>query len=58
MKLSSNVQIFQNKWIYRVEHEADGIQRYMTKLMIKSFSQREGINFHNIFTPVVKNDFY
>ena len=43
-----------NKWEYRIKNEHDGSKRYKARLVVKGFQQKEGINFIEIFSPVVK----
>ena len=48
-------KVLQNKWVYRIKHEGDEKkERYIAKLVVKGFSQKEGIDFTEIFSPVVK----
>ncbi|KAG9453509.1 hypothetical protein H6P81_006413 [Aristolochia fimbriata] len=54
VKMPAKKKVLQNKWIFRVNQEADGVQRYKARLVVKGFGQREGIDFHDIFAPVVK----
>ena len=42
-----------NKWVYRLKEEDGGKQRYKSRLVVKGFAQKKGIDFDEIFSPVV-----
>lgn len=44
-----------NKWVYRLKtEETSSHLRYTARLVVKDFSQKPGIDFDEIFSPVVK----
>ena len=52
--ISCRKRALQNKWVYRLKEEDGGKKRYKARLVVKVFAQKKGIDFDEIFSPVVK----
>jgi hypothetical protein len=43
------------KWVYKVKHKSDrSVERYKDRLVAKGYTQCEGLDFHEAFSPVAK----
>ena len=42
-----------SKWIYKIKHTVDGsIKRHKTRFVARGFSQVEGMDYEETFSPV------
>ncbi|PKI46120.1 hypothetical protein CRG98_033515 [Punica granatum] len=53
VKLPQGKRALKNKWIYRLKTE-NSRPRYKARLVVKGFNQKKGVDFEEIFSPVVK----
>ena len=53
-KLPIGKRALQNKWVYRLKEKEKVTKRFKAKLVVKGFAQTKGIDFDEIFSPVVK----
>ena len=43
-----------NKWVYRIKNKHDGSKCYKARLVVKGFQQKKGIDYLEIFSPILK----
>ena len=49
------VNIIDSKWVFKVKKHADGsIERYKARLVAKGFKQWYGLDYEDMFIPIVK----
>jgi hypothetical protein len=54
VQLPAKKRELQNKWVYKLKEEDGGKKGYKARLVVKGFAQKKGIDFDEIFSPVVK----
>ena len=43
-----------NKWVYKLKEGDGGKKIFKVRLVVKGFEQKKGIDFDEIFSPIVK----
>jgi hypothetical protein len=44
-----------SKWIYKRKHVVDGsIEKYKERFVVRGFSQKEAIDYEEIFSPIIR----
>jgi hypothetical protein len=55
VEIPRNRKTVRCKWVYKMKKGVDDkVERYKVRLVAKGYSQKEGIEFHEIFSPVIK----
>jgi hypothetical protein len=44
-----------SRWLYKIKHVPDGnIEKFKVGFMVRGFSQKEGVDYEETFTPVAR----
>ncbi|KAM1098489.1 hypothetical protein ACFX19_015991 [Malus domestica] len=52
VELPKGRKALKNKWVYKMKKD-DNMTRYKAHLVVKGFGQKKGVDFDEIFSPVV-----
>ena len=54
VELPKGKKVLKNKWVFKLKKDGDKLVKYKAQLVVKGFSQEQGIDFDDIFSLVVK----
>ena len=54
VELPKGKRPLKNKWVFKLKKDGNKLVRYKARLVVKGFAQKKGIDFDEIFSPVVK----
>ena len=54
IELLKRMKALKNKWVFKLKKDNKKLLKYKAWLVVKGFNQKQGSNFDEIFSPVVK----
>ena len=42
------------KWVYKINDDNNQVEKYHARLVVKGYAQKKGIDFNEIFSPVIR----
>ena len=57
VKIFNGRKIIKNRWVFKNEKDGKKIVKHKARLVVKCWTQKKGIDFDEIFSPVVEMNF-
>jgi hypothetical protein len=54
VELPKGKKALRNKWVFKLKKDGEKLVKYKARLVVKGFNKKQGIDFDEIFSPVVK----
>ena len=54
IELPKGKKALRNKWVFKIKKDSEILVKYKARLVVKGFNQKHGVDFDEIFSPVVK----
>ena len=54
IELPKGRKTLKNKWLFKLKNDNEKLLKYKARLVVKGFGQKQGIDFDEIFSPIVK----
>ena len=54
IELPTGKKALRNKWVFKIKKDSEILVKYKARLVVKGFSQKHGVDFDEILSPVVK----
>ena len=54
IEIPKGQKALRNKWVFKIKKDSEKLVKYKARLVLKGFSQKHGVDFDEIFSPVVK----
>lgn len=55
VEIPHDKNVITNKWVFKRKYNADGnIDKYKARLVAPGFAQKQGVDFNEVYSPVVR----